>query len=105
MDSTAIAGSRKPADALPAHLNTVVSPIDIDPGSAANKEQLVQIGRIFQHSSRPDFKAHSRPRSQAIEALTKANRQFHETLDEVEIELVRGISFRPSLSALSWSMP
>ena len=49
------------------------------------------MGRIFQQSVRSDPKIYNRARSQSHETMSKANRQFHEALDEVEIGLVSGL--------------
>ena len=51
--------------------------------------QLTQIGRIFQHAAKGnDVKNMGRSRTQMHETIARANRQFHEALDDVEIQIV-----------------
>jgi len=69
--------------------------------------QLIQIGKVFRDTSQREPKIASIGRSTVHQVISKANSDFHEALDVVEIELVSRnllICSMPLIGALKVSL-
>ena len=55
--------------------------------------QFIQIGRVFRESLQQDIKSVNYNKSAIHQVIAKANDQFHEALDDVEVGIVRSHPF------------
>ena len=88
-----------PLEVLPAMVNLVVSPsveTVLITDVLTDILQLMQTGKVFRNRSLHDPKALGNTSEMLKKVIPKANERFHEALDEIELNIVSGISYDPA---------